>query len=63
MGDVTSQEEVDQLVAARSETAGSGGIWGGDGGTEDNGSLIFEGEHGTVNGSMEAMSEGETDGV
>jgi hypothetical protein len=27
-----SQEEVDQLVVARSETAGSGGIWGGDGG-------------------------------
>ncbi len=58
-----SQEEFNQLVAARSETAGSGGILRGDGGTDDNGSSIFEGERGAVNISMEAMSEGETDGV
>jgi hypothetical protein len=67
-----SQEEFDQLVAARSEaTAESGRIGGGgvgaagehDGGTDDNGSSIIEGERGAANVSIEAMSEGETDAV
>ena len=65
-----SQEEFDQLVAARSEATESGRIGGGgvgagehDGGTDDNGSSIIEGERGAANVSIEAMSEGETDAV
>ena len=34
-----------------------------DGGTDDNGSMIIEGERGNANVSIEAMSEGETDAV
>ena len=34
-----------------------------DGGTDDNGSSIIEGERGAANVSIEAMSEGETDAV
>ena len=65
-----SQEEFDQLVAARSEATVSGRIGGGgvgagehDGGTYDNGSSIIEGERGAANVSIEAMSEGETNAV
>ena len=65
-----SQEEFDQLVAARSEATesrriGGGGVGAGehDGGTDDNGSMIIEGERGNANVSIEAMSEGETDAV
>ena len=65
-----SQEEFDQLVAARSEATelgriGGGGVGAGehDGGTDDSGSSIFEGEHGAANVSIEAMLEGETDAV
>lgn len=46
-----SQEEFDQLVAARSEA------------TESGGSSIIEGERGAANVSIEAMSQGETDAV
>jgi hypothetical protein len=65
-----SQEEFDQLVAARSEATESGRIGGGgvgagehDGGTDDNGLSIIEGERGAANVLIEAMSEGETDAV
>ena len=66
-----SQEEFDQLVAARRSEAtelgriGGGGVGAGehDGGTDDSGSSIFEGEHGAANVSIEAMLEGETDAV
>jgi len=58
------------LVAARSEATesrriGGGGVGAGEhgGGMDDNESSIFKGEHGTANILMEAMSEGETDGV
>ncbi len=51
-----SQEEFDQLVAARSEATKSGRIGGGGvgagehvGGTDDNGSSIIEGECGAAN--------------
>ena len=65
-----SQEEFDQLVAARSEATPAAGLGGGgvgtvgehDGGTNDNVS-IFDGECGAPNVSIDAMSEGDAEGV
>ena len=56
-----SQEEFNQLVAARSEMISSDRIFGAgehDGGTDDI-RYIFEGERGVANASIKNMSEGE----